>query len=66
MNDMCRIWNSNWGYPVIESRQGTLKGGNPGGFSIVTEKGKELMLKYDNLCSVARACLRELYKKHFD
>jgi len=53
------------GYPVIESRQGTLKGMNPGGFSVVTERGRELMSRYDNLCSEARICLRELYKKHF-
>jgi len=53
------------GYPVLESRKGTLKGGYPGGYSIVTKEGKELMRRYANLCSEARIYLRELYKKHF-
>ena len=53
------------GYQVLESRQGTKKGGNPGGSSVVTERGRELMRRYDNLCSEARIYLRDLYKKHF-
>jgi len=49
------------GYPVVESRQG----GSAGGYSAVTDKGKELMDRYSAYCTEARAYLQDLFYEVF-
>ena len=49
------------GYPVVESRQG----GSAGGYSAVTDKGKELMDRYSAYCTAARAYLQDLFYEFF-
>lgn len=49
------------GYPVIESHQG----GKHGGYSIVTQKGKDLISSYTGFCVEAKQRLQELFGKYF-
>ena len=49
------------GYPVIITKQG----GKAGGYSIITEKGRELMRGYTAFNADAKQCLQELFDKHF-
>jgi molybdate transport repressor ModE-like protein len=49
------------GYPVIVSQVG----GPIGSYTVVTEKGKELMSKYADFCAEAKECLNKLFQKHF-
>ncbi len=49
------------GKPVIESRQG----GKDGGYSVVTEDGRQLMERYTAFCLEAKQCVEDLFKKHF-
>jgi len=56
------IMEEQLGYPVLDSYQG----GRDGGYSFITEKGKELMRNYEDLCSEARVYLRELSNKYFN
>lgn len=50
-----------FGYSVIESRQG----GKDGGFSYVTKEAERLMQDYDSFCEEAGTILQELFRKHF-
>ncbi len=50
-----------FGYSVIESRQG----GKDGGFSYLTKEAERLMQDYDSFCEEAGTILQELFRKHF-
>lgn len=50
-----------FGYSVIESRQG----GKDGGFSCVTKEAERLMQDYDSFREEAEMVLQELFRKHF-
>ena len=50
-------------YPVITSRHG---GKRNEGFSVLTEKGEELMKKYSDFCSKAKQNLNELFQETFN
>jgi len=49
------------GYRVIKSQQG----GSTGGYSTVTEKGKELMSRYSAYSAAAKQYLEGLFKEYF-
>ena len=49
------------GLSVIESRQG----GKSGGYSLVTEEGKELMRKYTEFCAEAKQNIYKLFEAYF-
>ena len=49
------------GYPILESK----KGGTTGGYSTVTEKGKELFFNYSEFCREAKQSVGELFQKYF-
>ncbi len=59
--NMISTLEQQFGYSVIESRQG----GRDGGFSCVTEEAQQLMRDYDAFCAEAETVLQELFKKHF-
>ena len=49
------------GYPVMESRQG----GKDGGYSVVTEEGRELIRRYDSFTAEASRKVQALFEEHF-
>lgn len=55
------LMEQQFGYSVIESRQG----GKAGGYSVVTKEGKELMRIYTEFCVEAKQYLQTLFEKHF-
>ncbi|MCL2146350.1 MAG: NTP transferase domain-containing protein [Synergistaceae bacterium] len=49
------------GFSIIESRQG----GKSGGYSLVTNEGKELMRKYTEFCADARQYMNKIFGEYF-
>ena len=57
--------NGGAGYPLVESKQETFRDGRSGGYSVVTEQGRELMRNYARFCADAKQCLHGLVEKYF-
>jgi len=58
---MVALMEKQLGYPVIVSKQG----GAAGGYSSVSEKGRELMRTYSDFCAEANSYLNVLFERYF-
>ena len=54
------------GYPVIVCKQGNRKGARNGGYSIVTEKGEELMKQYESFIGDVKRYMYKIFPKYFN